>query len=126
MPNDHSICLAFLKLFDRIYAPLTAGLLQPARSNAARQHDRLSQLDTLYQHVVTRSIAFSRVPGSKRPSRRIERERYAVTTSLSLPLPALYAFIGGRGAQEKSIAELKGEFALDVVQTRHYTANCAW
>src|SRR5262245_40439747 len=35
-------------------------------------------------------------------------------------------FIGGRGAQEKTIAELKGEFALDVVPTRHYGANCAW
>lgn len=37
-----------------------------------------------------------------------------------------YAFIGGRGAQEKTIAELKGEFALDVIPTRHYGANCAW
>jgi hypothetical protein len=43
-----------------------------------------------------------------------------------LSLPALYAFIGGRGAQEKTIAQLKGEFALDVVPTRHYSANCAW
>jgi Transposase DDE domain group 1 len=53
-------------------------------------------------------------------------EYYAVATNLPLGLPALYAFIGGRGAQEKTIAELKGEFALDVVPTRHYTANCAW
>src|SRR5438128_6763729 len=53
-------------------------------------------------------------------------EYYAVATNLSLSLPALYAFIGGRGAQEKTIAELKGEFALDVVPTRHYGANCAW
>jgi hypothetical protein len=53
-------------------------------------------------------------------------EYYAVATNLPLALPALYAFIGGRGAQEKTIAELKGEFALDVVPTRHYTANCAW
>ncbi len=30
------------------------------------------------------------------------------------------------GAQEKTIAELKGEFALDVVPTRHYGANSAW
>lgn len=36
-----------------------------------------------------------------------------------------HAFIGGRGAQEKTIAELKGEFALDVVPTRHCGANCA-
>ena len=53
-------------------------------------------------------------------------EYYAVATNMPLSLPALYAFIGGRGAQEKTIAELKGEFALDVVPTRHYGANCAW
>ena len=53
-------------------------------------------------------------------------EYYAVATNMALSLPALYAFIGGRGAQEKTFAELKGEFALDVVPTRHYGANCAW
>jgi len=53
-------------------------------------------------------------------------EYAAVATNLALDLPALYAFICGRGAQEKTIAELKGEFALDVVPTRHYGANSAW
>jgi hypothetical protein len=53
-------------------------------------------------------------------------EYYAVATNMPVALPALYAFIGGRGAQEKTIAELKGEFALDVVPTHHYGANCAW
>src|SRR5438094_8623832 len=53
-------------------------------------------------------------------------EYYAVATNMPLSLPALYAFIGGRGAQEKTIAELKGEFALDVVPTKHYGANSAW
>src|SRR6266478_640796 len=53
-------------------------------------------------------------------------EYAAVATNLALALPALYAFIGGRGAQEKTIAELKGEFALDVVPTKHYGANSAW
>jgi len=52
LPQGYRICLVFLKLFERIYAPLTAGLLQPVRSHAALQHGRLSQLDTLYQHVV--------------------------------------------------------------------------
>src|SRR5206468_1197716 len=33
---------------------------------------------------------------------------------------------GGRGAQEKTFAELKGEFALAVVPTKHYGANSAW
>jgi hypothetical protein len=50
----------------------------------------------------------------------------AAATNLALDLPALYAFICGRGAQEKTLAELKGEFALDAVPTRHYGANSAW
>src|ERR1039458_5854747 len=43
----------------------------------------------------------------------------------SHPHPAWY-FAAGRGAQEKTFAELKGEFALDVVPTNHYGANSAW
>ena len=50
----------------------------------------------------------------------------AVATDLPLGLPALFAFVSGRGAQEKTFAELKGEFALDVVPTNHYGANSAW
>ncbi len=50
---------------------------------------------------------------------------HAVATNLTLSLPALFAFIAGRGAQEKTLAELKGEFALDVVPTKDYTANSA-
>ena len=32
LPNGYSICLVFLKLSERIYAPLIAGLLSPARA----------------------------------------------------------------------------------------------
>jgi len=53
-------------------------------------------------------------------------EYSAVTTNKALSGPALWAFMAGRGAQEKTLAELKGEFALDVVPTRHYGANSAW
>src|SRR5437867_4097585 len=53
-------------------------------------------------------------------------EYYAVATNMALSLPALYDFIGGRGAQEKTFGELKGEFALAVVPTKHYGANSAW
>jgi hypothetical protein len=53
-------------------------------------------------------------------------EYYAVATHMALGLPALFAFVCGRGAQEKTLAELKGEFALDVVPTNHYGANSAW
>ena len=53
-------------------------------------------------------------------------EYSAVTTNLTLRAPALWNFMAGRGAQEKTFAELKGEWALDVVPTHHYGANSAW
>jgi hypothetical protein len=50
-PEGYSICLVFLKLFERIYAPLTVGLLHsfPADSKLCAQ--KRSQLDRLYQRV---------------------------------------------------------------------------
>ena len=53
-------------------------------------------------------------------------EYSAVTTNKPLGLKALWHFMAGRGAQEKTFGELKGEFALDVVPTNHYGANTAW
>src|SRR6266567_4254722 len=53
-------------------------------------------------------------------------EYSAVTTNLSLTPQMLWHFTAGRGAQEKTFAELKSEFALDVVPTNHYGANSAW
>lgn len=53
-------------------------------------------------------------------------EYSAVTTNSTLAGAALWHFMAGRGAQEKMIAELKGEFAFDVVPTRDYRANSAW
>ena len=47
-------------------------------------------------------------------------------TNLTLSAGALWDFMAGRGAQEKTFAELKGEWALDVVPTHHYGANSAW
>jgi hypothetical protein len=49
--EGYSICLIFLKLFERIYAPLTAGLLQPVSGDSKLQQQRRSQLDRLYQQV---------------------------------------------------------------------------
>ncbi|HEY3305094.1 MAG TPA: IS1380 family transposase [Candidatus Binatia bacterium] len=53
-------------------------------------------------------------------------EYSAVTTNLTLSAASLWDFMAGRGAQEKTFAELKGEWALDVVPTHHYAANSAW
>jgi hypothetical protein len=52
LPNGYRICLLFLKLFDKIYAPLTAGLLHPYPGDRNMTQDRLHQLDKLYQSVV--------------------------------------------------------------------------
>jgi len=53
LPNGYRICLVFLKLFEKIYAPLTDGLLHPYRGDRLLVAERLSQLDRLYQAVVT-------------------------------------------------------------------------
>jgi len=51
LPSGYSICLVFLKLFERVYAPLTAGLLSPLKADAKLPNPRRSQLDRLYQRV---------------------------------------------------------------------------
>jgi hypothetical protein len=53
LPKGYRICLVFLKLFDKIYAPLAAGLLHPYRRDRLLSPERLTQLDKLYQSVVT-------------------------------------------------------------------------
>jgi hypothetical protein len=53
-------------------------------------------------------------------------EYSAVTTNQSHSAPALWAFISGRGAQEKAFSELKNDLAFDVIPTNHYAANSAW
>jgi hypothetical protein len=49
--DGYSICLVFLKLFERIYAPLTAGLLHPVSVDSKLERQKQSQLDRLYQRV---------------------------------------------------------------------------
>ncbi len=49
--DGYSICLVFLKLFERIYAPLTAGLLSPVSGDRKLEQQKRSQLDRLYQRV---------------------------------------------------------------------------
>ena len=49
--QGYSICLVFLKLFERIYAPLTAGLLHPVSGDAQLQKQKQTQLDRLYKRI---------------------------------------------------------------------------
>jgi N-terminal domain of unknown function (DUF4140) len=53
LPQGYSICLVFLKLFERIYAPLTAGLLSPFNADSKLHDARRSQLDRLYARVLS-------------------------------------------------------------------------
>lgn len=53
-------------------------------------------------------------------------EYSAVSSNLELGAAALWDFMAGRGAQEKTFAELKGQWALDTVPTCRYHANSAW
>jgi hypothetical protein len=65
LPEGYSICLIFLKLFERIYAPLTAGLLSPVRADAKLSSQNQSQLDRLYQRVADDLDALIRALGLK-------------------------------------------------------------
>jgi hypothetical protein len=49
--KGYSICVAFLKLFEKIYAPLTAGLLAPFRADRVLTQEKRCELDRLYQRV---------------------------------------------------------------------------
>jgi hypothetical protein len=51
-PQGYSLSLVFLKLFERVYAPLTAGLLRPVPGDRKLRQQRQSQLDRLYQRIV--------------------------------------------------------------------------
>lgn len=53
LPHGYSICLLFLKLFQRVYAPLTAGLLDPVTADSRLADDKRHPLDRLYQRIVT-------------------------------------------------------------------------
>jgi len=48
LPEGYRLCVVYLKLFEKIYAPLTTGLLKPFRADARLPRDRITQLDGLY------------------------------------------------------------------------------
>jgi hypothetical protein len=63
LPRGYTICVLFLKLFERVYAPLTAGLLRPIAADARLAHDKRHRLDRLYQRIVTDLDALLRAVG---------------------------------------------------------------
>jgi len=66
LPQGYSICLVFLKLFERIYAPLTAGLLCPFSADTNLADTRRSQLDRLYARVASSLDNLLEVVGLKK------------------------------------------------------------
>jgi hypothetical protein len=53
-------------------------------------------------------------------------EYSAVATSLDWDVARLWHFMAGRGGHEKSLGELKHQFAFDAIPTNHREANSAW
>jgi hypothetical protein len=51
LPEGYRICLVYLKLFHKLYAPLTAGFLDPFSGDAHLPPQRASRLDMLYRAV---------------------------------------------------------------------------
>jgi hypothetical protein len=49
--KGYSICVVFLKLFEKVYAPLTAGLLAPFRGDRLLAEEKRCELDCLYQRI---------------------------------------------------------------------------
>jgi hypothetical protein len=59
-PQGFRICVLFLKLFHRVYAPFTAAILQPIAHDALLPHARRSRLDNSYaavDHALDRLLA---------------------------------------------------------------------
>jgi hypothetical protein len=87
-PEGYSICLVFLKLFERIYARLTAGLLQPLSPDNKLQQERYLN-STSSTNGSSRLSTISSTPlASKPPETQTQREqtsRYNTHNRLKLP-----------------------------------------
>jgi hypothetical protein len=65
LPQGYSICLVFLKLFERVYAPLAAALLDPVTGDRRLNRDKQSRLDRLYFRVIDDLDTLLRAVGLK-------------------------------------------------------------
>ncbi len=91
---------------------------------------RIKQWDRTERVVVYRK----RVPHESRKNFQLDLfspddghyEYSAVATNKTLTIAALWHFMAGRGAHEKTYAELKQHFAFDAIPTNDRLANSAW
>lgn len=65
VPQGYSICLLFLKLFERVYAPLTAGVLRPFQPDDKLPSSKLTELDRLYRRIINDLDALLHAVGLK-------------------------------------------------------------
>jgi hypothetical protein len=65
LDKGYSICVLFLKLFEKIHAPLSAGLLSPFRGDRMLVEEKRCQLDRLYQRISDDLDALLRAVGLK-------------------------------------------------------------
>jgi len=65
LDKGYSICVLFLKLFEKIYAPLSAGLLTPFRGDRILADEKRCKLDRLYQRISDDLDALFRAVGLK-------------------------------------------------------------
>lgn len=52
LAHGYQICLVFLKLYEKIYAPLTAGILQPFAADHSIPNEKMNARDRRYTAVV--------------------------------------------------------------------------
>jgi hypothetical protein len=52
LPHGYQICLVFLKLYDKLYAPLAAGILQPFTADERIPTAKITALDRRYTAVL--------------------------------------------------------------------------
>jgi hypothetical protein len=98
LPHGYSICLIFLKLFERVYAPLTAGLLTPIAADARLEPHKRSQLDRpINKSPTTSTVWFA--PSASKPleinEQREQNSRYGHDNGLTSSLSDM-ALISGR------------------------------
>ena len=52
LPHGYQICLVFLKLYEKIYAPLTAGILRPFAADQDIPQEKITTIDRRYSAVI--------------------------------------------------------------------------
>ena len=83
-PQGYSLCLVFLKLFERIYAPLTAGLLHPVPGDRKLQQQGNPNLTASISESPTISTNSSTLSASSSPPDPHNENKIPVTAPITV------------------------------------------